>query len=130
MNTNVSLPANAARPACDMELDSGTAPVALAVAAGMPITPSPFKSWWKLVSSNSSAVLVPDIRRYIGDEVAAAVGIPDRILIGAGDLPGNLVAARRLLRADRRPGAELPRHNAAPPYFSSGPVPLLMLSRK
>ena len=29
-----------------------------AAAAGMPITPSPFKSWWKLVSSDSSAALV------------------------------------------------------------------------
>ena len=47
----------------------------------------------------------------VREVVAAAVGVPDRILIGAGDLPGNLIAACRLLRADRRPGAELTRRH-------------------
>src|SRR5437870_1830979 len=42
--------------------------------------------------------------------VAAAVGVPDGVLIGPRDLPGNLVTARRLLRADRRPRARLARH--------------------
>src|ERR1035437_8718287 len=31
----------------------------ITVVAGTPITPSPFKSWWKLVSSDSNAKLVP-----------------------------------------------------------------------
>ena len=30
------------------------------VALGIPSTPSPFKSWWKLVSSAFNAVLVPE----------------------------------------------------------------------
>src|SRR5260370_1407552 len=42
--------------------------------------------------------------------VAAAVGVPDGVLIGSRDLPGNLVAAGRLLRADRRPRTRLTRH--------------------
>ena len=29
---------------------------------GMPITPSPFSSWWKVVSNDSSVVLFPDTR--------------------------------------------------------------------
>src|SRR5262249_15333626 len=44
------------------------------------------------------------------DVVAAAVGGPGRVLIGARDLPGNLIAAGRLLRADRRPAAGLTHH--------------------
>ena len=57
--------------------------------------------------------------------VAAAVGVPDRVLIGARDLPGDLIPACRLLRADRRPGAKLTRHKSAPAYFSEGPEPPL-----
>ena len=58
-----------------------------------------------------------------GRLIAAAVGEPDGILIGAGKLPGHLIAAGRLLRADRRPGSELPRRNrrAAIPQFRPGP---------
>ena len=43
--------------------------------------------------------------------VAVAVGAPDRILISAGSLPGNVIAACRLHRADRRPAAKLARRN-------------------
>src|SRR5262245_21374338 len=39
--------------------------------------------------------------------VAATVGVPNRVLVGASILPRNLVPACRLLRADRRPGATL-----------------------
>src|SRR5947207_1685750 len=45
------------------------------------------------------------------EEVAATVGIPDRKLIGAGILQGDLVAACRLLHANRRIRIELPHHN-------------------
>ena len=31
-----------------------------AATGGTPITPSPFRSWWKVVSSDSSALLLPD----------------------------------------------------------------------
>ena len=58
--------------------------------------------------------------------IAVAVGGPDRILIGARDLPGNFIAACRLLRADRRPGAKLTATTAAPPNFSAGPDPPLL----
>ena len=46
----------------------------------------------------------------IGNVVAVVVGIPRRVLTGARILPGNLIAARRLLRTDRRPGAKLTGH--------------------
>ena len=46
----------------------------------------------------------------IGDVVAVVVGIPRRVLTGARILPGDLIAARRLLRTDRRPGAKLTGH--------------------
>src|SRR5260221_5204884 len=39
----------------------------------------------------------------VRDAVAAAVGIPHRVLIGARVLPGHFVAACRLLRAVRSP---------------------------
>ena len=44
----------------------------------------------------------------IRDVVAVVVGGPHRILISARDLPGDLIAGRRLLRANRRPGAAMP----------------------
>src|SRR5258708_34733328 len=43
----------------------------------------------------------------VREVMAVAVGVPDGILIGSRHLPGNLIATRRLLRADRRPRAEL-----------------------
>src|SRR5262249_5617913 len=46
-----------------------------------------------------------------GDVVAAAVSVPNRILISGCDLPGNLIAAGRLLRTNRCPGAKLTCHN-------------------
>src|SRR5260370_25986376 len=45
-----------------------------------------------------------------GLEIAVAVGVPDGILVGPRHLPGNLVTAGRLLRADR-----IPRARVAPP---------------
>src|SRR5262249_55814778 len=51
------------------------------------------------------------------DVVAAAVGVPNRILISGRDLPGNLIAAGRLLRTNRRPPAKLTRHNVRPAIF-------------
>ena len=53
----------------------------------------------------------------ICEGVAVTVGVPDRVLIGAAILPGNLVAARRLLRANRRPSAELSAHIVRPAVF-------------
>src|SRR5438874_1037119 len=41
------------------------------------------------------------------DEIAAVVGVPHLKLIGAGHLPGHLIPVRRLLCANRRPGAIL-----------------------
>src|SRR5438552_3404720 len=43
--------------------------------------------------------------------VTAAIGIPDDVLISTRDFPGHLIAACRLLRADRHPAAELTCHN-------------------
>src|SRR5258708_5622237 len=50
---------------------------------------------------------------YLGQqvryEVAVAVGAPHRVQAGGCILPRYVIAARRRLPADRRPGAELPR---------------------
>jgi hypothetical protein len=45
------------------------------------------------------------------EEIAGAVEGPDDVLIGGPELPGNLIPTGRLLRADRRPGAELTRRH-------------------
>ena len=45
--------------------------------------------------------------RGLREEIAAAVGVQHEVLIGAAVLPGDLIAAGRLLRADRHPRPEL-----------------------
>ena len=55
-----------------------------------------------------------------GEVVAAAVGAPDRVLIGTRQLPSDIVPTRRLLRPDRRPGAKLSRNNRRPGVFELG----------
>ena len=45
------------------------------------------------------------------EEIAAAVDVPREILVGGAVLPGDLIPACRLLRADRNPGAELARRD-------------------
>src|SRR5438270_13003835 len=47
----------------------------------------------------------------VRDVVAVTVGIPDGILVGARDLPGNIIAARRLLGADWHKPSELTGHS-------------------
>ena len=71
--------------------------------------PSPLRSWLKVVSSDSSAVLVPDhSRNEIRQVVAVAVGAPHSVQTGARVVPRNIVtAARNLDRSDRRPCTEL-----------------------
>ena len=56
-------------------------------------------------------------------EIAVAIGVPDRILIGARAFPGHLIAARRLLGADRRPATKLARHNIGATVFQRGVRP-------
>ena len=56
-------------------------------------------------------------------EIAVAISGPDRILIGARDFPGHLIAARRLLGADRRPATKLTRHNIGATVFQRGTEP-------
>ena len=72
-------------------------------------------------SNDSNAVLVA---RHCADEicdvVAVAVGAPDRILVGTRDFPGNVIAACRLHRADRRPGAKLTCRNVGAGIFQRG----------
>src|SRR5438552_3179366 len=46
----------------------------------------------------------------ICDVVATAVGGPDRVLIGARKLPGNLVSTRHLHRAHLLPTPKITRH--------------------
>ena len=62
--------------------------------------------------------------------VAAAIGIPDNILIDACEFPRHLIATCRLLGADRRPATKLTCHHVGATIFSEGPDPVLMLSRK
>src|SRR6185369_13688890 len=61
-----------------------------------------------------------DSIRYV---VAVAVGVPDRILINAGELPGNLIPASRLLGADRRPAKKIAGDNLRPGKFHRGAHP-------
>ena len=70
--------------------------------------PSPFKFWSKMGSSASNAVLVPgNCADQVAGVVTVAVCGPDCVLAASGILPGHVVAARRLYRADRRPAAKL-----------------------
>ena len=43
----------------------------------------------------------------VGNDVAVSIGVPDRVLIRAGQMQSNLVPARYLFRSDERPGAVL-----------------------
>ena len=53
------------------------------------------------------------------------------ILVGAREFPGHLIAARRLLGADRRPATKLTRYDIGAARISAtGPDPVLMESRK
>jgi hypothetical protein len=66
-----------------------------------PISPSPFKSWWKSGSSDCKARLEPDKDASVREIIAAGVETPDPQLIG---VPQNdLILARHLLRRDMRP---------------------------
>ena len=56
----------------------------------------------------------------IREVVAAAIGAPHRVLIGAGHLPGHIVAARSLFRADRRPATKLAGRNSRTAVFQLG----------
>ena len=60
----------------------------------------------KRFQCNAAARHHADIR----DVVAVVVGGPHRILISPRALPGDLIAGRRLLRGNRRPGAGYARH--------------------
>src|SRR5436305_14733210 len=53
----------------------------------------------------------------IREVVAAAIGAPHRVLIGAGHLPGHIVAAGSLFRADRRPATKLAGRNSRTAVF-------------
>ena len=50
-----------------------------------PITPSPFRSWWKWSRAIPAQCWFPTRGDEVREVVAAAVGVPDRILIGARD---------------------------------------------
>src|SRR5262245_65459899 len=58
--------------------------------------------------------------RRAGDVVAVVVSDPYAVLIGAGDLPGNLIAARGLFRTNRGPVARLARHKIRSAAFQGG----------
>src|ERR1700737_1043137 len=64
------------------------------------------------------------------DEVAVTIGIPDRILIVARNLPGNLISACRLFRANRRPGVKLTRDNGRAGKFQHGARPAAVMKIK
>ena len=72
-------------------------------------------------SRDSNVVLVagncPD---QIAGVVAVAVCGPDRVLAVSGILPGHVIAARCLYRADRRPGAKLAARHVGALIFQRG----------
>src|SRR5438874_431462 len=51
------------------------------------------------------------------EKVAASIGIPDRKLMSTGVLQGDLVAACRLLHANRRIRSKLPHDNISAGIF-------------
>src|SRR4051794_5283977 len=53
----------------------------------------------------------------VADIVAVAVGVPDRVEIGARKLPGHLVPVRGRFRPDWRPGAKLTGRNGCAKIF-------------
>ena len=55
-----------------------------------------------------------------GNIIAVTVDVPDRVLIGAAILPGNLIAGCRSLRADRRPRTKLARRVIRAAIFQRG----------
>src|SRR5258705_129978 len=64
----------------------------------------------------------------IRDEIAAAVGIPCRVLIGPRILPGHCVATCRLLRADRCPApSELAGNHGRAEIFQFRPRPAVKI---
>src|SRR5260221_656207 len=54
------------------------------------------------------------------DEVATAVGGPNGILVGAGDLPGHLITACCLLGTDRSPATKFTDDNGGTSVFQRG----------
>ena len=59
-----------------------------------------------------------------GNVVAVVVGIPGGV-VTARVLPGDLIAARRLLRTDRRPGAKITGRKIRAAKLQRGPDPRL-----
>src|SRR5438105_5050852 len=76
------------------------------------------------MESGVERVQCRDASRPDGDKiravVAAAIGAPHRILIGIGHLPGHVVAARSLFRADRGTATKLSGRNCRTAVCSLG----------
>ena len=51
----------------------------------------------------------PETAPILDTKLPLLFGLPDCVLISAGDFPGNVIAGCRLLRSDRGPGANLTR---------------------
>ena len=89
-------------------------------AVATPTTPSPFRSWRKLGSSDLSTELEPETTTPpvpLETTVAVAVGVPDRVLVRACHTERDLIAARRLLRPDVAPARYCPTATGEPLIF-------------
>ena len=99
-------------------------PSASITVEGTPITPSPLRSWWKLGSSDSSALLVPTrTRRWRWRRRCRYCRYSRPCIDRCRATAGHLVPARGLFRADERPGAELTRDHRRAAIFELGSGP-------
>src|SRR6476659_1306536 len=100
------------------------------VGGGTPITPSPFRSWWKLVSSVSSAVLFPDTVPIVLVVSLPLVSVFQTVYWSA---PASFQATWYPVAVISAPiGAHTPNCPAvifAPRYFNEGPEPPLSLRK-
>ena len=80
---------------------------------------SPDGNWSRMIAAPTA----PDIRAVCEVWLPLLSVFQTDILIGAREFPGHLIAACRLLGADRRPATKLTATTSTPPYFSEGPGP-------
>src|SRR5438477_411058 len=97
---------------------------------GTPITPSPLRSWWKLVSMFSSTVLLPETPGTgLETQLPALSVFQIRFWSWHVSFQGHVYAVDVCAVPIAVQPPVCPATTAAPLYPSSGPVPLLMLSR-
>ena len=96
------------------------------------MTPSPFRSWWKLGSSDFSAVLLPDTAPIVSLTTLPPLSTIHTVKRPAADVIYGQFPYAPDVSCSAPIGVQTnsPTVSGGPPYVSSGPVPVLLLSRK